>query len=72
MVGEVLGDCLSDVRVQVVYVLLLCSYRAGETSLEETGTSVEDYGGELASWHWRLGGDDGTDGRFCHGVCVCW
>jgi hypothetical protein len=50
---------------------LLKAYRAGETSLEETGTSVEDYGGELASWHWRLGGDDGTDGCFCHDVCVC-
>jgi hypothetical protein len=29
------------------------AYRAGETGLEETGTSVEDYGGRLASWHWR-------------------
>lgn len=27
-------------------LFLLWSYRAGETSLEETGTSVEDYGGE--------------------------
>jgi hypothetical protein len=51
------------------------AYRAGETSLEETGTAIEDYGGRLASWHWRRGGVevDDTDGCFCHigRVCDC-
>jgi hypothetical protein len=51
------------------------AYRASETSLEETGTSVEDYGGRLASWHWRRGGVevDDTDGCFRHvgRVCLC-
>jgi hypothetical protein len=51
------------------------AYRAGETGLEETGTSVEDYGGRLASWHWRRDGVDVdcTDGRFRHveGEFVC-
>jgi hypothetical protein len=50
------------------------AYRAGETGLEETGTSVEDYGGRLASWHWRRGGvDNDTDGCFRHvgSVCLC-
>lgn len=56
---------------------MVLAYRAGETGLEETGTSVQDYGGMLASWHWRRGGVevDDTDGCFRHDgrerVCVC-
>ena len=56
------------------WVCIVLAYRAGETGLEETGTSVEDYGGRLASWHWRRGGVvDDTDGYFRHvgRMCVC-
>jgi hypothetical protein len=53
------------------WVCIVLAYRAGETGLEETGTSVEDYGGRLASWHWRRGGVvDNTDGYFRHVECV--
>lgn len=45
---------------------MLLAYRAGETSLEETGTSVEDYGGRLARWH-CIGLGYVTDRRFRHG-----
>lgn len=57
------------------WVCIVLAYRAGETGLEETGTSVEDYGERLASWHWQRGGVevDDTDGCFRHAgrMCVC-
>jgi hypothetical protein len=75
VVGEVLCNRLSNCRGRSASVCIVLAYRAGETGLEETGTSVEDYGGRLASWHWRRGGVevDDTDGCFRHvrGMCVC-
>jgi hypothetical protein len=75
VVGEVLCNRLSNCRGRSASVCIVLAYRAGEASLEETGTSVEDYGERLASWHWQRGGVevDDTDGCFRHAgrMCVC-